>query len=326
MTGRVLVTGANGFVGAHLCRHLRAAGLRVRGAVRVAARASWPAGDEPDEVVEVSEIGPETDWSRALDGVDAVIHAAARAHVMDERAEDPLREYRRVNVEGTARLAEQAAAAGVRRLVYVSSVKVNGETTAPDAAFREEDLPAPLDPYGISKWEAEQALWRTGGVQAVVVRPPLVYGPGVRANFLRMLRAVERGVPLPLGSVRNRRSLVYVGNLVDALFACVLDGRAVGETFLVSDGPAVSTPELVRTLARGLGRPARLVPVPTDVLRLVGRLVGRSQAVDRLCGSLVVDDGKIRRRLDWTPPYSVEEAMARTARWFREHSATLETR
>jgi UDP-glucose 4-epimerase len=309
---RVLVTGASGFIGGRLCARLRRDGVEVRAALR------RPAAVPGAECVAVGEVGPATDWRPALRGVDVVVHLAGRAHVMREEAADPLAEYRRVNVEGTRRLAQQAAEAGVRRVVFVSSIKVNGEATPPGAAFRAEDDPAPRDPYGVSKREAEEALAGVPGIQTVTVRPPLVYGPGVRANFRRLMQAVARGVPLPLGAVRNRRSLVYVDNLADALAVCATHPEAAGQVFLVSDGPALSTAELVRGVARALGRPARLLPVPAAALRAAGRLAGVRGAVERLCGSLVVDDGPIRRRLGWTPPHAVEAALAATARAFRE--------
>jgi nucleoside-diphosphate-sugar epimerase len=317
---RVLVTGATGFVGRHLVDRLARAGLQVRGAVRRPESAAH-GGDGGAQMVAVGEIGPGTEWDAALEGVDVVVHLAGRAHVMQDRASDPLAEYRRVNLEGTTRLAARASAAGVKRLVFVSSVKVNGEATHGTDAFREDDRPAPLDPYGTSKWEAEQALRGVAGLETVVVRPPLVYGPGVRANFLRMVQSVARGLPLPVGAVNNRRSLVFVGNLADALRACALHPRAAGETFLVSDGADLSTPELVRAIARHLDRPARLVPFPVPLLRLAGRAAGRGAQVDRLCGSLVVDGSRIRGLLDWRPPFTADQGLAETARWFREARA-----
>jgi nucleoside-diphosphate-sugar epimerase len=312
---RVLVTGAGGFVGRVLCARLAERGHTVRAAVRAPGGA--PAGVA--EVAVVGEIGPATEWGEALRGVDAVIHLAARVHVMDDRATDPLAEYRRTNVGGTERLARQAAEHGVRRLVFASSIKVLGEATH-GAPFREETTPAPADPYGVSKREAEAALRAveaTGALEVCVVRPPLVYGPGVKANFARLMGAVARGVPLPLGALRNRRSLVYVGNLADALVECAAHPAAAGETFLVADEPALTPAELVRAIAGALGRPARLLPVAAALLRAVGRATGRTGAVDRLAGSLEVDSGRIRRVLRWTPPFTTAQGLAETARWFR---------
>jgi nucleoside-diphosphate-sugar epimerase len=312
---RVLVTGATGFVGRHLCAALAARGVGVRAAVRGRPEVPVPGAAE---VVEVGDIGPATAWGAALDGVDAVIHLAARVHVMSDDSADPLSEYRRVNTAGTERLARQAAAAGVRRMVLASSVKVNGEETAPGAAFGASDVPAPADPYGVSKHEAEEALFSVAGIEGVVVRPPLVYGPGVRANFLALVRAVDRGVPLPLGRISNRRSLVYAGNLADALALCAAHPAAAGRTYLVSDGEPLSTPGLVRALARALGRPARLLPVPPAALRAAGALAGRRAAVARLCGSLVVDDAPLRAELGWAPPLGVDAGLAETVRAYRE--------
>lgn len=312
---KVLVTGAAGFVGRHLCARLRAAGVTVHEAVRRVEGAARPG------VFAVGDIGPGTEWGPALEGADAVVHLAARVHMMSDAAADPLAEYRRVNVEGTLRLARQAAAAGVPRLVFASSVKVNGEGTPPGTAWRETDPPAPADPYGVSKHEAEQALAATAGIETAVVRPPLVYGPGVGANFLRLMGAVHRGVPLPLGAVDNRRSLVYVENLADVLALCVSHPHAAGGTFLVSDGPPLSTPELIRALGRALGRRPRLVPVPCALLRGAASLVGRGPAVERLCGSLVVDDSYVRAALDWRPPFDAEAGLARTARAYLEAAA-----
>jgi nucleoside-diphosphate-sugar epimerase len=313
---RVLVTGAGGFVGTRLCAALRASGCTVRRAVRTPGASPADAGVEE---VRVGEIDGATRWDAALDGVDGVVHLAARVHQMGAGEAGLLAEYRRVNAEGTAALARAAAAAGVRRMVFVSSVKVNGEATH-GTPFRPDDAPAPADPYGVSKWEGEQALWETARatpLEGVVVRPPLVYGPGVRANFLQLLRAVDRGLPIPLGSVRNRRSLVYVGNLADLLVVALRHPAAAGHTLLAADGPPLSTPELVRAIAAALGRPARLLPAPPAALRLAGRLLGRSAAVDRLCGDLAVDETAAIRLLGWSPPYTTAQGLAATAEWLR---------
>lgn len=308
---KVLVTGANGFVGRGLCPHLARHGIDVRMAVRGADSRL------PDAVV-VGEIGPHTQWGEALADVDVVVHLAARVHVMRDSASHPLEEYRRVNVEGTRRLAQAASEAGVRRMVLLSSVKVNGE--AREQAYTETDPPRPKDDYGRSKWEAEQALIDVGaqtGLEWAVLRPPLVYGPGVRANFLSLMRAVSRGLPLPLGAIDNQRSLVYLGNLADAIRVCVVEPGAANGLFLVSDGEDVSTPELVRRVARSLGVRPRLVSVPVSMLRLAGMLVGKRAAVERLVGSLQVDSTCIRRTLGWTPPFSIDEGLTETARWWR---------
>ena len=318
----VFVTGANGFVGRHVCQALVGSGYRVLVAVRDRGRCLdlKSMGCEP---VAVGDIGGDTDWTQALRGVNRVVHLAARVHVMDERKRNSLEEYRRVNVLGTQRLAEQAAAAGVRRLVYLSSIKVNGETTVGRQVMRESDPPAPQDPYGQSKWEAEQVLHRVAdgtGLEVVILRPPLIYGPGVGANFLALMKAVSRGVPMPLGSIHNARSLLYVGNLVNAIALCLQHPDARGQTYLVTDGEDISTPALVQKLAAALDRPVRLISVPTAILGLAGALTGRRAVVARLAGSLVVDSSKIRRDLSWQPPYSLEEGLRVTAEAYRLQS------
>ncbi len=312
---RVLVTGADGFIGRAACRRLRRAGHDVRAAV-------WEPGPcdlEGCEITRIGAIGPRTEWAAALVGVRAVVHLAARVHVMDDREADPLRAYRTVNAEGTGRLAEEASRAGVGRIVFVSTIKVNGERTT-DRPFTEDDVPAPEDPYGLSKLEGEEALRRAAkgnDMDFVILRLPLVYGPGVRANFERLLRMVDRGWPLPLGRVANRRSFIGRENVADLLARAVDDVRAAHRLFLVSDGDDVSTPELIRRIARSLGRPVRLWPVPIGLLRGAARLTGRQAVVDRLCGSLVVDSTKVRTTLDWTPPCTMEEELKRAARAFR---------
>lgn len=313
---RALVTGGTGFVARELLRRLAADGWAVACSVRSPASAA--AVEAPAEPFVTGDLGPDTGWEPALRGVDVVFHLAARVHQLADTARDPATEYRRVNAAATGHLARSAAAAGVRRLVLVSSVKVNGEARA--APYRDEDPPAPADPYGASKLEAEEALFRVGretGLEAVVIRPPLVYGPGVKANMLRLFRAVDRGLPLPLGGVRNRRSLVFSGNLVDALVACGTHPRAPGHAFLVSDGEDVSTPGLVRAIAAALGRPARLLPVPFAIIAAAGSLLGKRGAVERLGGSLTVDASGLRRELGWTPPFTLREGMERTAAWYR---------
>lgn len=312
----ILVTGANGFVGRALCRELAAAGYRVRGAVRAVP---WVAGIASVEWHPVGDVGPDTDWRKALDGVGRVVHLAARAHVMKEPEADPLAVFRRVNAAGTACLAAAAAQAGVRRLVLVSSVKVNGEASGA-RPFGDDDAPHPQDPYAVSKWEAEQALWRVAresGMEAVVLRPPLVYGPGVKGNFHSLLKAVAAGVPLPLGAIRNRRSLVYLGNLTDALSLVLFDPRAAGRTFLVSDGEDLSTPDLVRRLAAALGRRPRLIAVPVEVMQWAGKLLGKSDAVARLVSSLTVEASGLRTLLGWRPPFTLDQGLTATAAWYR---------
>ncbi|MCG7933730.1 MAG: SDR family oxidoreductase [Candidatus Thiodiazotropha taylori] len=299
---KILVTGANGFVGTHLCPYLVEQGYSVRAALR-RQQSGWPFGEQ----TVVGDISAESDWQPALQGVDSVIHLAGRAHVMRESSDDPLSLFRQVNVAGSLRLAEQAVAAGVRRLVYLSSIKVNGERSLakPLAA---DDPPGPEDAYGQSKWEAEQALkgcLADTDTELVIVRPVLVYGAGVKGNLQSLAHWIRKGVPLPLAGVENRRSLVGIDNLLDFLQLCIEHPAAAGEAFLVADGEDLSTPQLIRMLAQAMGVKAKLFPVPGLMLSLLGRLSGRSAAIDRLCGDLQVDLDKNRRLLGWTAKRTV---------------------
>jgi len=319
----VLVTGASGFVGLRLCARLSDAGHRVKAAVRSdsAALATLAPGVS---VVRIGNIGSETDWQAALDGVDMVVHLAARAHVMHDRASDPLAAYRRINVAGSERLARAAAAAGVSRLIYLSSIKVNGEATF-NAPFRESDAPAPLDAYGRSKWEAEQALNRIAaetGLGLTVLRPPLIYGPGVKGNVARLLGWIERGLPLPFASVVNRRSLIYLENLIDAILAVMLH-PAPGETYLLSDAHDLSTPQLIRALARGLDKPPRLLAVPPSLLRLAGACTSQRDAIERLLGSLQIDAARIAAELGWRPAHDTEQGLILTAKAYARRTDEL---
>jgi nucleoside-diphosphate-sugar epimerase len=327
MTQRVLVTGADGFVGKVVCRRLIESGYTPRAGLWSAEL--WPALQAATpglvESAILGDLGANPNLGAALKDVSAVVHLAARVHVMHDNAADPLHEFRRVNVGGTAVLARAAAAQGVRRLVFVSTAKVNGESTS-GRPFAEGDPPTPQDPYAVSKWEAEEALRSVAvktGLEVVIIRPPLVYGPGVRANFLRLMRLVDRGLPLPLPDTRNRRSLIGVENLADCLVRCVSHPGAANETFMVSDGEDVSTRELIARLARALGRSARFLPVPEFAVRLAARLVGKEAAVDRLLGSLVIDSGKARQTLGWKPPVTLDSGLAATARWYLESSGQL---
>jgi len=308
---KALVTGANGFVGLAVLQRLNAmSGVQAVGGVRRAAEFL----DTVATVMEVGDLTAQTNWSLALAGMDVVVHAAARVHVMHDTEADPLTAFRAVNVAGTLNLARQAAAAGVKRFVFVSSVKVNGESTQTGRAFTETDAPNPQDAYGQSKHEAEQGLRQLAadtGMEVVIIRPPLVYGPGVKANFAALMRAVQRGWPLPLGAVHNQRSLVALDNLVDFIVTCITHPQAANQTFLVSDGQDLSTTELVRGMARAAGVPARLLPVPVWALQAGARLLGKGDAVQRLCGNLQVDISKARSLLGWVPPISVDEGLRR---------------
>lgn len=306
----VLVTGANGFVGQRLCQVLAGNNRSFFPAVR---RAVFNAISGQTPCV-VGEIGADTDWSKALSDVCTVVHLASRVHVMKESLGDPLSAYREANTLGTVNLARQAVAAGVRRFVFVSTVKVNGE--GQQAAYSESDTPYPTDPYAISKWEAEQGLRDVAAgsaMEVVIVRPPLVYGPGVKANFLSMMRWVDRGLPLPLGAIHNQRSLVALDNLVDFLMTCATHPAAANQTFLVSDGEDLSTTELLVRVAAALGRPARLLPVPEWMLGAAASLLGKGELARRLCGSLRVEISKAKTLLGWSPPLSVDQGLRRVA-------------
>ncbi len=313
---RVLVTGASGFVGRCLVATLVAAGWDVRAALRQSAVMPASAGAES---VVVGNLDATTNWQAALNNIDCVVHLAARVHVMQDKAEDPLTEFRRVNVLGTLQLARQAVDAGVRRFVFISSVKVNGEGTLKNCPYTADDMPAPMDAYGISKLEAEQgllALAATTGLEVVIIRPVLIYGPGVRANFLKMMLWLDRGLPLPLGAIDNRRSLLSVGNLVSLILTCMAHPDAVNQVFLASDGEDMSTTTLMRRTARALGKSARLVPVPGMMLTFIAGLLGKRDVAQRLCGSLQVDIAKTRRVLGWAPPLSVDAGLALAAQDF----------
>jgi nucleoside-diphosphate-sugar epimerase len=310
---RVLVTGATGFVGGALCETLARADYLVRGALRTDRAVPTAIAEK----VIVGDINSTTDWTQALRGVDLVIHAAARSHVLHP-AQGSADLYFETNDRGTERLANVATRMQVSRFIYLSSIKVNGEET-PARAYTSADEPHPQDDYGLSKRRAEQHVAATAehtGMEAVIVRPPLVYGPGVRANFLRLLRWVDHGWPLPLGAVRNARSLVNVWNLCDFLLLVLKHPDAPGRTWLVSDGEDLSTPDLIRRIGTAMGRRVRLPPVPVAFLQLSAALVGRRGELARLCGSLAVDITQTRTQLGWSPCVSVDEALARTVAWY----------
>lgn len=320
---RILVTGATGFVGRHLCRMLIDAGHDVTAAVR---KEPYPPLDGVT-VIDVGELSAGTLWRGALAGQDAVVHLAARTHVMHETESNPEMAYRRMNVEVTRRLATECALLGIKRIVFMSSIKVNGEATPNDRPYAAADTPAPEDAYGRTKLSAEKELAiATEGTSTefVILRPPLVYGPGVKGNFGKLMHAVAAGTWLPLGMIDNRRSLVYVENLCSALIHCLESGKAAGHTYLVSDGEDLSTTSLVRRMAAALGVKARLLPVPTALLKLAGRLTGKGAAIARLTGSLRVDGSALGSELGWQPPYSVDQGLERTAAWFKQQPPAQE--
>lgn len=311
----VLLTGATGFVGRALVARLLTDNVLLTAAVRKKATVL---GKQAKQVV-VPELTAQTEWQSALAGQDVVIHSAARVHVMNDQSADPLAEFRNVNVEGTLNLARQAAAAGVKRFIFISSIKVNGEGTAPGRPYTASDTPVPQDPYGISKMEAEEGLRliaQETGMGVVIIRPVLVYGPGVKANFRSMMNWMNKGVPLPLGAINNRRSLVSLDNLVDLIVTCIDHPAAANQTFLVSDDEDLSTTEMLRRMARALGKPARLIPVPSAWLESGAALLGKRAVAQRLCGSLQVDTSHTRETLNWTPPVSVDEGFRATAAAF----------
>lgn len=316
----VLLTGASGFVGSAVWRSLRQRGKSVRPVFR--HKTSFRQSDvSEDAAVLQTSFDASTDWRTAVADIDAVVHCAARVHVMHDTAADPLTEFRNPNTYGTINLARQAAKAGVRRFVLVSSIKVNGESTVPGQPFTAEQAPAPLDPYGISKWEAEQdlrALSAETCMEVVIIRPVLVYGPGVKANFLNMMKWLNKGVPLPLGAIHNKRSLVALDNLVDLIVTCIDHPQAANQTFLVSDGEDLSTTELLQRMSRALGKRSRLLPVPAWMLETAAKVLGKESVAQRLCGSLQVDIEHTRERLGWTPPVSVDAALRKTVQHFLE--------
>lgn len=309
-----LITGATGFVGSALCQLLESSEHTVYGVIRK-SDAMLPASVKPILVSSIAELSDHP----VLSQIDVVIHLAARVHQMKDTATDPLTEFRLVNTEATKNLAIAAAASGVKRFVYLSSIKVNGDGQA--EPYTEQSQPQPNDPYGISKWEAECALKSIAaetGLEIVILRPPLVYGAGVRANFLNLMKLVEKGIPLPLGSVHNQRSLVYVGNLADAIATCATHPNAAGQTFLISDNADVSTAELIRNLSIFLKQPVRLVAISPVILTMLAQIFGKTATVDRLLGSLTIDSSKIRQTLDWQPPFNLAQGLEHTARWFKK--------
>lgn len=305
----ILLTGATGLVGGAVVRAL--AGKKTS-QVRAAVRQVSNKLPQAVKQISVGDLAKDTDYGEALQGIDVVIHAAARVHVISDDSADPLAEFRKVNVDGTLNLARQVADAGVQRFVFISSIKVNGEGTQLGKPFTAEDSITTQDPYGLSKWEAEQGLFQIAketGLEVVVIRPPLIYGAGVKANFAKMMQGVAKGLPLPLGAVHNKRSLVALENLVDFIILCMKHPKAANEVFLISDGEDVSTTELLQKVAKAMGKQARLIPVPVGLMTFVAKMMGKEGVANRLFGSLQVDSSKARELLGWKPVVSMDEQL-----------------
>jgi nucleoside-diphosphate-sugar epimerase len=319
---KVFITGASGFVGSVLCRRLSREGIPIRAGVRkISDCVKQPIGCE---VIETGDIVEFKDWKAALSEVKTVVHLASRVLKRRQKTVNSAALYRLVNIEASLRLARSAAAFGVRRFIYLSTVKVHGEEAK--YPYIESSPASPKDAYAGSKWEAEQGLLEIGekfGIEIIILRPPLVYGPFVKSNFYSLMQLIDKGVPLPFDSLRNRRSLVYVGNLEDAIFTCIDHQNAGGKIFMVSDGEHLSTPDLIRRLARAMGKPARLFPVPSALLLRVAKLPGRLKSLSKITGSLTVDNSKIRNDLEWTPPFSVEEGIRETMAWYHQYVKKL---
>lgn len=306
-TPHILITGVTGFVGGRLADSVNSDFYKVRGVTRAAISKPYP-------IVSILSLLDLPESDKFLDDIDVVVHAAARAHVMNDTEDDPLTAFRVVNVEGTLNLARQAAAAGVKRFIFISSIKVNGEQTELNQYFTSDTDAVPVDPYGISKMEAELGLKKLAtetGMEVVIIRPPLVYGPGVKGNFASMIKLVEKGLPLPLGAINNKRSLVALDNLIDLIITCIDHPAAANETFLVSDGDDLSTTELLRGVAEAMGKPSRLIPVPAPLLQWGATLLGKKDMARRLLGSLQVDISHTQKCLNWAPPLTVKQGLRR---------------
>lgn len=312
---KICITGVTGFLGSAVCHRVLTEGFSVVGTCRTCKKVNPLSGVS---LFESGDISATTDWTSALKGTDAVVHTIARAHIINDSNSDSLEAYRRINLHGTVNLARQAAESGVKRFIFLSSVKVNGEINP--FAYTESDKPLPKDSYGISKMEAERALVQLASetdMAVINLRPPLVYGPNVKANFLKLLRIVDRGIPLPLASIKNQRSLIYVENLADAIVRCIRYENTAVKTYLIRDNADVSTPELIRMIASSLGRPARLFGVSPKILSGISRILGKEIEVERLTGSLTVDDTKIKQELGWKPPFTTVYGLKKTIEWYK---------
>jgi len=310
----ILITGANGFVGKALTKALLNAGYFVRGAVRALPQHPF-IEHENFELIAAGEINSQTNWSEALKSIDIVIHTAARVHMMNETALDPFTEYREVNTAGTLKLVEDSIEAGIKKIIFISSIKVNGEETI-DKPFTESDFCSPDDPYGLSKWEAEQGIIQKAfgrNISYTIIRLPLVYGDGVKANFQKLVQLVKSNIPLPLGAIKNKRSFLYIGNLSSAIFEIIRNPASHNKTYLLSDNDDVSTAELIRKIAKAYGVKRYLLPVPLFLFKLLGKITGKQKAITRLLGSLQVDSSKVRQELNWTPPYTVQTGLVEMA-------------
>jgi len=311
---KVLVTGANGLVGNSLVTKLLE-DKKVIAGVRKDREYSFLG----IEMTRYPDIAKNTDWSQILESIRVIVHTAARVHMMDDDADDPLTEFRRVNVDGTLNLARQAATAGVGRFIFISSINVNGKMTLSNFPFKPDDAPTPCDPYGISKLEAENGLMkiaRETGMEVVVIRPPLVYGPGVKANFKKMIHCLNKGVPLPLGSIHNKRTLVALDNLVDLINTCIDHPAAANQVFLAGDDEDVSTTLLLQKVGDALGKPARLIKVSPKLIKIGAAMLGKSDTANRLLGNLQVDISKARELLGWEPPVTVDEGIKKAVEGF----------
>ena len=307
---KLLITGGEGFIGKSLCKKLKVKNYILS----ITSRKSRSRNLDGITIFNVGEIDDKTKWTKALDKVDFVIHCAARTHMMKKSDRNSLSFYRNVNVHGTINLAKQAAVNGVKRLIFLSSVKVNGERTSKFSSFNNHNIPNPEDAYGISKWEAEQALWKISketGLEVVIIRAPLVYGKGVKGNLANLMRLINSGIPLPLNSIKNQRSLIGIDNLVDILIRCIGHQDSAGKTFLVSDGVDLSTPDLIRRIAHAMKVSVRLFSFPLVLLKFMGFILRKKNEIDRLLGSLRVDSNYTKKILNWKPPVSVDEGIRR---------------